>query len=160
MNNIKNLKYINTGVVFQEIPCETTLSINISNCPCHCPGCHSTYLWEDTGNILDINEINKLMDKYNGFITCICFMGGDNNPDEVNELAEYIKNHFNIKTAWYSGRDTISDKINISNFDYIKIGPYIEKYGGLNKKTTNQILYKNINNKLENITYMFWKNNI
>lgn len=160
MNNIKNLKYINTGVVFQEIPCETTLSINISNCPCHCPGCHSTYLWEDTGTILDINEINKLMDNYNGFITCICFMGGDRNPDEVNELAEYVKNHFNIKTAWYSGRDTISDKINISNFDYIKIGPYIEKYGGLNKKTTNQILYKNINNKLEDITYMFWKNSV
>ena len=27
------MKYVNTGVVFQEIPDETTLSINISNCP-------------------------------------------------------------------------------------------------------------------------------
>ena len=39
------LKYVNCGIVFQEIPDEVTLSINISNCPCHCPGCHSNYLW-------------------------------------------------------------------------------------------------------------------
>ena len=38
------LKYVNTGVVFQEIPDEVTLAINISNCPCHCPGCHSHYV--------------------------------------------------------------------------------------------------------------------
>lgn len=30
------LKYVNTGIVFQEIPDETTLAINISNCPCAC----------------------------------------------------------------------------------------------------------------------------
>lgn len=30
------LKYVNCGIVFQEIPDEVTLSINISNCPCHC----------------------------------------------------------------------------------------------------------------------------
>ena len=29
------LKYVNTGIVFQEIPDEVTLAINISNCPCH-----------------------------------------------------------------------------------------------------------------------------
>ena len=34
------LKYVNTGIVFQEIPDEVTLAINISGCPCHCPGCH------------------------------------------------------------------------------------------------------------------------
>ena len=35
------LKYVNTAVVFQEIPDEVTLAINISGCPCRCPGCHS-----------------------------------------------------------------------------------------------------------------------
>ena len=47
------LKYVNTDVVFQEIPDEVTLAINISNCPCHCPGCHSRYLWEDIGLSLE-----------------------------------------------------------------------------------------------------------
>ena len=39
------LKYVNTDIVFQEIPDEVTLAVNISNCPCRCPGCHSQYLW-------------------------------------------------------------------------------------------------------------------
>mgnify|MGYP007008579906 CR=1 FL=1 len=30
------LNYLNTGIVFQEIPDEVTLSINITGCPCHC----------------------------------------------------------------------------------------------------------------------------
>lgn len=43
------LKYVDARVVFQEIPDEITLAINISNCPCHCKGCHSQYLAEDIG---------------------------------------------------------------------------------------------------------------
>ena len=43
------LKYVNTGVVFQEIPDEVTLAVNLSGCPCRCPGCHSRYLWQDVG---------------------------------------------------------------------------------------------------------------
>ena len=35
------LKYVNTGIVFQEIPDEVTLAVNISGCPCRCHGCHS-----------------------------------------------------------------------------------------------------------------------
>lgn len=50
------LKYVNGGVVFQEIPDEVTLSINISNCPCHCPSCHSQYLWKDIGEQFSITS--------------------------------------------------------------------------------------------------------
>ena len=42
-------------------------------------------------------------------------------------------------------------------FDYIKIGPYIEKLGPLNKETTNQRLYKRTDSGWEDITKMFWK---
>ena len=35
------LKYANFDIVFQEVPEEVTLAINISNCPNQCPGCHS-----------------------------------------------------------------------------------------------------------------------
>ena len=41
------IKYYNAMVVFEEIPNEITLAINITNCPCHCKGCHSQFLWED-----------------------------------------------------------------------------------------------------------------
>ena len=58
------LKYVNTGVVFQEIPDETTLTINISNCPNHCPGCHSKYLWADIGNPLNEESLGRMINEF------------------------------------------------------------------------------------------------
>ena len=46
------LKYVDTLVSFQEVPDEISLCINISNCPCHCDGCHSPYLADDIGEYL------------------------------------------------------------------------------------------------------------
>ena len=87
---VEVLKYVNTGIVFQEIPDEVTLAVNISNCPCHCPGCHSHYLWEDVGLPLDTDAIDDFAHKFGSDITCIAFMGGDNDPKGVNVLAQYI----------------------------------------------------------------------
>ena len=153
------LKYYNAMVVFEEIPDEITLAINITNCPCHCVGCHSKFLWEDVGTELTFEELERLI---KDGITCICFMGGDANVNEINELAKKIlisKRYGNLKVGWYSGRDEISKDFDILNFDYIKIGHYDEKLGGLDKKTTNQHLYKIETNKetLIDITNKFWK---
>lgn len=152
------MKYTETKVVFEEIPDEITLAINISNCPCKCPACHSKYLWDDIGNELDPLELGTLIEKNSG-ITCVCFMGGDAEPSKINYYAWWVKNAFygKIKVGWYSGRDKISDKIEIENFDYIKIGRYDDKFGPLNKKTTNQKMYKVNAGKLEEITNKFWK---
>ena len=103
------LKYVNTGIVFQEIPDEVTLAINISNCPCRCPGCHSYYLWEDIGLPLDTEAIDAFVEKFGTDITCISFMGGDADPKAVNQLALYIREvHPEFKVAWYSGKTVIS----------------------------------------------------
>lgn len=153
------LKYVNTGVVFQEIPDEVTLSVNISNCPCHCPGCHSKYLWTDIGEELSPAAVDRLIADYGSDITCICLMGGDAEPESVDELAKYVKAKYpKLKVGWYSGRLRISNVIDRSHFDYIKIGPYIAHLGGLKDKTTNQRLYKRAdNNELIDITSRFWK---
>ena len=152
------VKYLNAMVVFEEIPREITLAVNITNCPCRCKGCHSKFLWEDVGKELTSDELKRLIDKNKG-ITTVCFMGGDREPSEINKLAKDISNDTSykyIKCAWYSGRDEISNEIDLKFFKYIKIGHYDEKLGGLNKKTTNQKLYKvNENNELEDITYLF-----
>ena len=152
------LKYINTKVTFAEVPNEISLCINISNCPCNCKGCHSSYLAEDIGNELNGNSIKELINNNKG-ITCICFMGGDSNPLEVDALAHFIKINQPIKTAWYSGRQELSIGINLNNFNFIKLGPYIEDLGPLNSKTTNQRFYKIEEGKLVDITNLFWKDN-
>lgn len=155
------MKYVNTGVVFQEIPDEVTLSINISNCPCHCIGCHSQYLWDDIGTELNRFSLGMLLAKYGDDATCVCFMGGDSEPDKVNELALFVRHSYpKLKVGWYSGRSEIADEIDLANFNYIKVGPYIESKGGLNRETTNQRLYLvEKNNHLTDITYKFWKKN-
>lgn len=153
------LKYVNTDIVFQEIPDETTLAINISHCPCHCPGCHSSYLAQDFGNPLSPEAIDQLIADNDGMMTCVCLMGGDAEPEAVNRLAAYIReNHPELRVGWYSGRLRIDRAIQKSNFDYIKVGPYIKHLGPLNSRTTNQRLYHVVGDSLHDITPRFWRN--
>lgn len=151
------LKYVDTKVVFAEIPDEITLAINISGCPCNCKGCHSSYLAEDIGEPLDLQHLTNLIDSNKG-ITCVGLMGGDANPSEVDDIAQDIKEYYpELKVGWYSGRQELSKDIELSNFDYIKLGPYIEEFGPLNSKTTNQRFYKVNSKELVDITNRFWK---
>lgn len=157
------LKYVDTKVVFQEVPDEVTLAINISNCPCHCESCHSSYLAEDIGTELTIEELVRLGTEIEG-ITCIAFMGGDSDPKRINKLAKFVTEELDLKVAWYSGRQYIPDEIDLCNFNYIKIGPYIPKLGGLDNENTNQIMYEvcltsKLGNQylLKEITYKFRK---
>lgn len=162
------IKYVDTKVVFQEFPDETTLAINISNCPCHCKGCHSSYLAEDIGTPLDEDSLVELLLNNKG-ITCIAFMGGDSDPEYINWLASIMRdmndsepgNWADVKIAWYSGRQELSPDIDLRNFDYIKLGPYIEEKGPLSSRTTNQVMLQ-IDNScgrsiVKDITSRFWK---
>ena len=153
------LKYVNTGVVFQEIPDEVTLAVNISNCPCHCPGCHSHFLWGDIGTPLTPEVLDGFVKEYGKDITCVCFMGGDVDPESVNRLATYLRErHPQLKVGWYSGRIRVPSVINKADFDYIKVGPYIAHLGSLKQPTTNQRLYKRVaGGQFSDITYRFWK---
>lgn len=151
------LKYVDTQVVFQEIPDEITLAINISGCKQGCKNCHSPYLAEDIGEDLTVSVLSQLIYKNKG-ITCVCFMGGDSDPFEVNILAKSVKDNTNLKTAWYSGKQEISTEIDTKNFNYIKVGPYIEEKGPLNNSNTNQIMFEFVGDHIYDITYKFWKN--
>lgn len=147
------MKFTNYDIVFREIPDETTLAINISGCPCHCPGCHSSYLADDVGEELTYESLMNMVNGNVG-ITCISFMGGDANPSYINHLAELLRDsESSLRIAWYSGRQELSDKVDLKSFDYIKLGPYIEELGGLDKKTTNQVLYKVVGSDLVDITH-------
>lgn len=163
------LKYTNYNIVFQEIPDEITLAINISNCPNHCPGCHSPWLWEDIGVPLTDESLKELIKRYRGEISCVCFMGGDIDPSEVERLSLMIRAFHvgspsperpttRLKTAWYSGRQDIPDFVRVTSFDFIKLGPYEESLGSLNSPTTNQHLFAvSPSGELIDITRRFWK---
>ena len=160
------LKYDNAVVTFSEVPEEVTLCIEITGCPLHCKGCHSPHLWEDIGEELRPVVLSNLIAK-NGGITCIAFMGGDASPEEIYELAKWVRNNTELKICWYSGKQLRPD-IELEYFDYIKTGPYKEELGGLDSIATNQRFYARKerkdtgNNKtpyyyLEDVTYKFQK---
>ena len=155
------LKYVDSKVTFTEVPDEITLCINISNCPCHCEECHSSYLAEDIGKSLNLEALTNLIDSNNG-ISCVCIMGGDANPSEVDDIAQDIKEYYpELKVAWYSGRQELSKEIELENFNYIKLGPYIKDKGPLNCRTTNQVMLEIdvIQGKVfkKDITAKFWR---
>ncbi len=151
------MKVASFEIVFQEVPGEVTLALNISGCPNRCKGCHSPHLWEDTGEDLTQELLDTLVNRYFPGITCVCFMGGDQNPDYVAALAKHIHDRFPLKTAWYTGSNLqipesqespessnlqISQSSNLQFFDFVKTGPYIESLGGLKSPTTNQRFFR------------------
>lgn len=156
------LKYTDTKIVFQEIPDEITLAINISGCSVRCPDCHSKYLWEDIGESLNRDSLYTLINNNKG-ITCVAFMGGDSDVDYMQTLFYSVKSKYpNLKVAWYSGVDRLLTNVDTEYLDYIKVGPYIKDSGPLNNHNTNQRMYKvhrtnEGSTLLINITNKFWK---
>ena len=137
------LKCYSYDIVCQEIPDEISLAVNISGCPNRCPGCHSPWLWSDEGKEMTEELLSHLIDRYCAAITCFCFMGGDADPSQIQLMSLWIKSRYpHLKTAWYSGKESLPEGFDIHCLDYIKLGPYIEERGGLKSPDTNQVLYR------------------
>ena len=132
------LRYADYDIVFQEIPGEVTLAINLSNCPNRCKGCHSPYLMDDIGEFLTEESLSWLLAQ---FLCC------------RQSIAP-------VKVGWYSGKSELPADFNMSYFEYIKLGPYVEALGGLKSAKTNQRLYRIVNGKMEDITYRFLSNQL
>ncbi len=161
MKNIQDImhdypKYVDSKVVFEEIPDCVTLAVTISNCPFRCKGCHSDYLRKNVGDNLTNEAIDDLLSKNKG-VNCFLFLGDGLNIDSLCDRAFYIKNKYpSIKTAVYSGYDYIISEYK-EVFDYVKTGKWIESKGPLHVKTTNQRLFKIVDGIQEDITYKFWQ---
>lgn len=153
------LKFVDYDIVFQEVPGEVSLAVNLSCCPNACRGCHSPHLLSDAGEELCAERIEKLLERYGSGISCFCFMGGDADPDRVQELAAFLKKKSGnrLKVAWYSGKERLPERFEYAVFDYVKLGPYIEEKGGLDRETTNQRFYRIVNGSLVDQTALFRK---
>lgn len=129
--------YYQKDVVFQEVPGEISLSFFICGCPLRCCGCHSPFTWsEQSGIPITMEVFVDSLNRYSGYLSCVLFMGG-----EWHEplLLQYLKKarSMGLKTALYTGLDTISDALK-SELTYLKTGPWIPQKGGLDSLNTNQ----------------------
>lgn len=149
------IKYKDEHIVFEEIPDMVSLALNITGCQNNCIGCHSPELRADMGIELTEREVDRLI-RNNVGINCFLFMGEGKDQEALLDIARYVKNIHDINISIYSGREEV-ENVFYELFDYVKVGPYKEEFGPLNKKTTNQRLYKCKNGKKEDITYLMWK---
>lgn len=142
-------------ITTQDVPDELALAISFSGCPIRCNGCHSAFTWDPFFGELFTNDIFTNIIKKNKYASCILFYGGEWQMERLIELIKIAK-EFHLKVCLYTGLELEKvDKKLINILDYIKVGPYIKELGGLNKKTTNQKMYKIENGKLIDITNKF-----
>ncbi|MBK9323526.1 MAG: anaerobic ribonucleoside-triphosphate reductase activating protein [Bdellovibrionaceae bacterium] len=127
-------------IVFREVPEEISLSFLISGCRKRCPGCHSSHSWPaSSGQLLSQSLLDKEIEQYKNFITCVLFLGGDWEAQTLVPLLMHVQNR-GLKTALYSGEDHVPSQIS-AHLNYLKLGTYIQKLGGLNNPETNQRIY-------------------
>ena len=150
------VKYCGYYITFQEVPNEVALTFTVTNCPYHCEGCHSPWLQTDIGDELTESVIRSLLDKYQGAVTCVCFMGDGNDPIAINRLVKYAHS-CGLKTCVYTGshRNDVED---MGFPTYFKEGKYVRDLGGLSSPSTNQRMWRmEEDGKYHDITSWFWR---
>lgn len=150
------LYYCETALSNLEVPEEISICIYISGCTMHCPECHYPELQKkDYGAPLSL-YLNDILDAYHSMASCLCIMGEGERSDrnELEDIACRGKER-GLKTCLYSGRDTKIEPW-MYRYDYVKTGSYKKKLGALDKKTTNQRMYKKTDMGYIDITSAFW----
>lgn len=133
------MNFLSKQVVFTEVPNEISLSYLITGCPVRCPGCHSKDSWNaKVGRELSREQLISDLKKYDGWLSCVLFMGGEWEKDNLIQLLNICRD-FGLKTALYTGLENAEGEI-LQCLDYLKTGPYRAERGGLDALTTNQKL--------------------
>lgn len=148
------MKINKIDILIHEIPDEVSLGIYVCGCNIRCAGCHSPQLWdEQTGYEFNIENLKETVNLYKKNISCVLFLGGEWHKDEINLYLDYI-NSLGLKTALYTGKEFICGSIK-NRLNYLKTGPYIKELGGIESKTTNQVLVNVLTKEILN--YKFHK---
>ncbi len=146
--------YYTHDVTFSEVPDEVSLTIALAGCVNKCSGCHSVHLRQNIGEKFGVEDFDWLVDKYSSYVTTICFLGGDADP-EMEKLLDHLKTKYKLKLCVYSGATSFPDNLK-PYLDYYKIGPYIQKKGPLTSHKTNQKMFmKKDNGTFKDITHKF-----
>ena len=140
-------------LALSEVPGEISVAIPLAFCGHRCKGCHSPqYQDRNGGKFMLLEDLNQICEKYKSKASCVLFFGGEYDSERLCRMIKICK-QFEFKVALYSGYDLweLDPKL-VGMLDYIKCGSYIEELGGLDKKGTNQRLWKRVDGELVDIT--------
>lgn len=151
------MNYYKSEIVLQEVPNEISLCFSICGCKIRCNGCHSPFLWKETNGIeLTLSRFISHIERYDGMITCVLFMGGEWHLMQLIEMLDYCKKK-GLKTCLYSGQEYVNIAL-LKKLDYVKTGKWISQMGGLNSPETNQRFIEVAT--CQNLNYLFQKKQV
>lgn len=136
---MNHIRFCSEQIVWQEVPNETSLAFLITGCPLGCKGCHSVESWKrGSGQILTKNYLAQQLNKYQGLISCVLFMGGEWHSASLVSLLKYCRQK-GLNTCLYTGLEKceVSEEI-LAQLTYLKTGRWLAERGGLNSPKTNQ----------------------
>jgi len=133
----KMVKCLSPKICFQEVPDEISLTITVTGCPWRCSGCHSEASWSaDTGIPLTVDWFVAQLDKYDGMISCVLFLGGEWASKSLIACLRHAKQR-GLKTCLYTGATKVSSSL-MGLLDFLKTGRWEAELGGLDSPITNQ----------------------
>lgn len=140
----------NLGITFQEIPGQISFFIEIGNCIHHCPNCHSPHLQKHTRQVNLAYLLQTAKQSKKRGASAILLMGGTTNQIPLETLRHIIEQLSTIlPVGIYSGDSVQSHSTSflkeLPALQWIKVGEYNEKLGGLSSPTTNQRFYQKYN---------------
>lgn len=131
------MNYSSKQIVWQEVPGEVSLAYTISGCPLRCVGCHSADTWPlGAGYLLTLADFKAELEKYQGLMTCVLFLGGEWHEQMLLELLEIAQKQ-GLNTCLYTGYEDVSHELK-ARLTYLKTGPWVRELGGLDSANTNQ----------------------
>ncbi|GAA0859294.1 anaerobic ribonucleoside-triphosphate reductase activating protein [Aliiglaciecola litoralis] len=133
------LNFTAENIVFLEVPDEVSLAFTISGCNLRCKGCHSSESWDqNNGLALSQSYFLQRLQKYQGLISCVLFLGGEWQLSALLPLLKMAKSR-QLHTCLYTGRDDVSSTLK-DQLTYLKTGRWQQEFGGLESPITNQRL--------------------
>ena len=104
----------------------------------------------------EVDYLRERLRRYAGLLTCVLFLGGEWQPENLLALLRVARDEFGLKTCLYTGleRDEVPPML-LPELSFLKTGRWLPERGGLDSPTTNQ-RFVDLQTGMD-LTSLFWR---
>ena len=103
-----------------------------------------------------MDYLRERLRRYAGLLTCVLFLGGEWQPENLLTLLRVARDEFGLKTCLYTGleREEVPPML-LPELSFLKTGRWLPERGGLDNPNTNQ-RFTDLQTG-EDLTALFWR---